>query len=853
MDKQRYEITGMTCSACSAAVERAVKKLPGVAGVEVNLLQQRMAVSYDVTALSPADIIHAVENAGYGARLLGGTAKAAAAPDADSGAAKETRTMRARLVVSICCLLPLMTLTMGPMLFPSERMLPGPTGNTMVLSLVQLFLTLPIVIANANYFRTGLHALWRKNPNMDSLIAIGSGAALVSSIWTLFQIAFIMDRGGMHEHTMHLYHNLYFESAATILALITLGKYFEARSKGRTTDAIQQLLALQPDEAQVERDGVQMTLRIENVRVGDRAWVKPGARIPVDGTVLSGQSAVDESALTGESLPVEKAPGDRVSAGTINKNGALTVECTKLSTDTALQQIVRLVEDAGASKAPIGRLADKVAGVFVPVVMGVALLASACWLIAGEDISFALSIGVSVLVISCPCALGLATPVAIMVGTGRAAQMGILFKSAESLERAHSVDAIIMDKTGTITSGKPGVTDIVTLGGLSERSLLALAASVEKPSEHPLAEAVVHRAASDGLVLLPAHDFVAVPGRGVQATIEGKPIVAGNRAMMDESGISVDALTGQADALSGDGKTCLYFAQDGAAIGLVAVADQIKQSSFGAISMMASSGLRTVMLTGDHARVANTVARLLGITEVVSDVLPQDKERQVRRLQDEGKTVMMVGDGINDAPALARADVGVAIGAGTDIAIESADVVLMRHDLHGVLDAIGISRRVIRTIKQNLFWAFIYNVIGIPLAAGAFYPALGWKLSPMIGAAAMSLSSLCVVMNALRLRRVKGNVKDDAPQQAPPSVATECCADGASEAAPLRTVTLNVTGMMCQNCVRHVSDALEKAHCTQVEIDLDAGTAKVRCPETVTDPQLITAIEAEGYPAEVAE
>ncbi len=752
MKTQKFLVTGMTCSACSSHVQKAVSALPGVSKAEVNLLANNMTVTFDETLLDAAAICHAVEEEGYGASPMGEKLQPAEVQDELS---KESNAVRVRLIVSFVFWIPLMAIAMGPMIgLPTPPFLMNP----MVMGLVQLLLCLPVLIANAKYFRVGFKMLWKRHPNMDSLIAVGSGAAFVFGGWVLFKIALAMGVPDM-ELAMHHAMHLWFESAATILTLITLGKYFEARSKGKTGDAIKKLLDLQPKTALVERNGVSGELPIEDVLVGDTVLVKPGARVPVDGTITAGSSALDESALTGESLPVDKGPGDKVSAGTINKHGFLTLRCDKASGDSALQQIVQLVEEAGASKAPIGRLADRIAGVFVPVVIGIALVAALAWLIAGKDLSFALSVSISVLVISCPCALGLATPVAIMVGTGRAASLGILFKNAEALERAHDVDTIVMDKTGTITSGKPGVTDIAPAPGATEAELLALAAAVEKPSEHPLAQAIVAKAGQDGVVPQAVESFEAVPGRGVLATIHGEAVVAGNLQMMKEHGVDASALAQQANQLSDAGKTSLFFARGGRLVGLIAVADQVKESSIRAITQLdhGPRGFfpRPVMLTGDNARVAQAVARQLGITDAISDVLPQDKEKHVRQLMDEGRKVMMVGDGINDAPALVRADVGVAIGAGTDIAIESADVVLMRDDLNDALLAMRLSGSVLRNIKQNLFWAFFYNVVGIPLAAGVFYPFFGWLLNPMIGALAMSLSSIFVVGNALRLRGYK--------------------------------------------------------------------------------------------------
>lgn len=821
--KQKYDVRGMSCAACSQAVERAVNKLDGVKSAEVSLMTNSMQVVYDEAKLDASEIMAAVSAAGYAADVAGEKAgRQDAAPD------DEQRSVKWRLIVSFCCLAPLMVLSMGPML---GMPLPYALQNPMVMALSQLLLCLPVAIANSKYFRNGFKALWHRSPNMDSLIAVGSGAALVYGVWTMFNIALAMGEGA-HEMAMHHAMELYFESAATILTLITLGKYFEARSKGKTQDAIRKLLDLAPKTAIVERDGQQTVLPIEQVVISDVVIIKPGASVPVDGVVLSGAGAVDESALTGESMPVDKQPGDRVSQGTINKQGALRVRVDRATEDTVLSQIVRLVEEAGASKAPIGRLADKISGVFVPVVIAIALLATAVWLITGQGVPFALSIGISVLVISCPCALGLATPVAIMVGTGRAASLGMLFKSAEALETAHAIRAVVLDKTGTITEGRPAVTEVIPADGLDARALLELAVSLEKPSEHPLAQAVLSRAGAEGAEARPIEDFEAVPGRGVSARLDGALCCAGNRQMMNERGIDLGALGAEAERLMAAGNTCLFFARDGHAVGLIAVADTIKPDSARAISEFKRMGIRPVMLTGDNKLAAAAVAGQLGIDEYVAEVLPQDKEREVRRLQDEGLKVAMVGDGINDAPALARADLGMAIGAGTDIAIESAGVVLMKNSLMDAVDALRLGRAVIRNIKQNLFWAFFYNTIGIPLAAGVFYTALGWKLNPMIGAAAMSLSSVCVVTNALRLRGFKGSEREPSSND-----------DEGDEY--IRTI--QIEGMTCQNCVRHVQEALEGIPGVHAEVILAEGIAKVRAPEGVTDDQLKRAVEDADY------
>lgn len=748
--EQKYDITGMTCSACSAAVEKAVKKVEGVETVTVNLLTNSMSVAYNPDVTGEAAIVGAVDNAGYGAALHG--AKPAAAAARENPMEAELRSMRFRLIVSFAFMIPLMYLAMGHMMgWPLPGFFHG-AENAVIFSFTQFMLTLPIVFVNRKYYQVGFKTLFRGSPNMDSLIAIGSTAALAYGIFAIYRIGWGLGHGDMAV-VEHYSMDLYFESAAMILALITLGKYLEARSKGKTSEAITKLVDLAPKTAVVERDGVESAIPVEEVVLGDIIVVRPGQSIPVDGVITEGSSAVDQSALTGESIPVEKGVGDTVAAATINKTGFFRFRATKVGEDTALAQIIRLVEEAGSSKAPIAKLADRVSGVFVPIVIGIALVATAVWLMLGAGPEFAISIGIAVLVISCPCALGLATPVAIMVATGKGAQNGILIKSAEALETAHSIGAVVLDKTGTITEGKPSVTDFAS--DLEERELFQLAASVEKPSEHPLAEAIVTRGEDLGVDTAPVEEFEAVSGRGIIARIAGETVLAGNLQLLEEQAVDPGRFRNAAETWAEEGKTALYFARGGRAVGVIAVADTVKPTSKQAIEEFKAMGIDVVMLTGDNARTAEAIRRQLDIDTVVAEVLPQDKESHVRAIQETGKKVAMVGDGINDAPALARADVGIAIGAGTDVAIESADIVLMKSDLLDAVTAVQLSKATIRNIKQNLFWAFCYNVIGIPLAAGVFYGLLGWKLSPMFGAAAMSLSSVCVVTNALRLRFFK--------------------------------------------------------------------------------------------------
>ena len=766
LKKETYDVTGMSCAACSSRVEKAVARQSGVQQVSVNLLKNSMVVEYDESVLSSAQIVAAVEQAGYGASPH--EKPGAAVPAAQSGkqgglsAAQEAyRGMKRRLALSLVFTVPLFYLSMGHMM---GWLLPGcflGMENALVFAFTQFLLLIPIVFINRQYYIGGCKALIQRAPNMDSLIALGSGAAILYGIFAIYKIG--IGFGRMDMDTVHTYMmELYFESAGTILTLITMGKTMEARAKGKTSEAITKLMDLAPKTATVERDGTEFVIPAAEVQPGDVLIVKAGESVPVDGVVLEGASTVDESALTGESIPVEKQAGDTVIGATINKSGYFKMRATKVGDDTALSQIVRLVDEATSSKAPIAKLADKVSGVFVPVVITIAVIATCAWLLTGHSVEFSLSVGISVLVISCPCALGLATPTAIMVGTGRGAVNGILIKSAEALETTHSVNTVVLDKTGTITQGKPVVTDVVD-GGIGRDKLLSVAASLEKLSEHPLSEAIVAEAEKESLTFLSVDKFEQIPGQGIRGEVEGQLCLAGNRRMMEANHIEGSALLAQGEALAEDGKTPLYFALNGKLIGLIAVADIVKPTSAQAIAELSNMGIEVVMLTGDNAKTAEAIRRQVGVDRVVAEVLPQDKEREIRRLQESGKKVAMVGDGINDAPALARADVGIAIGAGTDVAIESADIVLMRSDLLDVSTAVQLSRAVIRNIKQNLFWAFFYNAIGIPIAAGVFYPAFHLKMNPMLGALAMSFSSVFVVSNALRLRWFKA--RHAAPQE----------------------------------------------------------------------------------------
>lgn len=755
MKKEKYTVTGMTCAACSAAVERAVGKVEGVSSVTVNLLSNSMVVEYDENLLEPSQIVTAVSDAGYLAAPASAAGEKTQARAA-GGIEDEIAQLKTRVVISLVFMVLLMYVAMGPMVgLPLPSFLLG-LENAATMALVQLLLTLPVLYVNRAYFQMGLKTLCRRSPNMDSLIAIGSGAAVAYGIFALFRISYGLGHGEWAVVARYS-HDLYFESATMILTLITLGKFLEARSKGRTSDAIARLMDLAPKTATVIRGGAEVEVPVADLVVGDIIVIRPGQSIPVDGIIVEGSSAIDESAITGESIPVAKTVGDQVISATLNKAGSFKFQATRIGDDTTLAQIIRLVEEAGASKAPIAKLADKISAVFVPVVIAIALVSFVIWLLLGYPFEFALTTAVAVLVISCPCALGLATPVAIMVGTGQGALHGILIKSAEALETAHSVDTVVLDKTGTITAGTPQVTDVIPAPGLTPEELLQIGASLEKPSEHPLAEAIVAEANRAGLELAPVEEFLAVPGRGIQARLGGQTYLAGNLAFMQEQGVNLGEFEAKADELAEQGKTPMYFADTRRILGLIAAADLVKPSSPGAIAELQQLGVDVVMLTGDNRRTAEAIRKELGLRLVRAEVLPEDKEREIHSLQKQGKKVAMVGDGVNDAPALARADVGIAIGAGTDVALESADIVLVKNDLRDVVTAIKLSKATLRNIKQNLFWAFFYNSLGIPLAAGLFYPLFGWRLSPMYAAAAMSLSSIFVVTNALRLRKFKPN------------------------------------------------------------------------------------------------
>ncbi len=855
--KEKYNVTGMTCSACSSRVDKCVRKLEGVKEVNVNLLTNSMNVIYDETRLQSSAIISAVVAAGYGASLdqpsAPGAASAPKAPKTDV-LAEQMKSMKHRLIISFAFLIPLMYVSMGSMMgLPLPGFLVG-IENAVSFALTQFLLCLPVVYVNRKYYQVGFKTLIHGAPNMDTLIAIGSCASLIYGVFAIYRMGYGL--GVQDLELVHRYHmDLYFESAAMILALITLGKTLEARSKGKTGEALAKLMDLAPETALVERDGVEVEVPSSQVVAGDIVIVKPGSRVPVDGFILEGSSSLDESAITGESIPVEKTVGDTVVSATINKTGYFKFKATRVGDDTTLSQIIQLVEEASSSKAPIAKIADKIAGIFVPVVMTIAVIAAIVWLLLGYSFEFAMSIGISVLVISCPCALGLATPVAIMVGTGKGAENGILIKSGEALETAHNIDTVVMDKTGTITQGRPQVTDIISY--LPQEEILKIAGALEKQSEHPLAEAILKQA--EGLDLPTVTDFEAISGRGVTGTINAVRYYAGNQALMEEHQIDISAAEADLSRLADEGKTPLLFAAEKQYLGIIAVSDVVKPTSREAIRRFKEMGINVVMLTGDNKRTAEAIRRQLDIPSVIAEVLPQDKEREIARLQAEGHRTAMIGDGINDAPALARADVGIAIGAGTDVAMESADIVLMKSDLMDAVAAVQLSKAVIRNIKQNLFWAFFYNTIGIPLAAGVLFIPFALKLSPMIGAAAMSLSSVCVVSNALRLKFFK-------PHKASGSSAVSSAAadlhavnviqlEAPEPLTHTQTIThqeetkmkIIIEGMMCNHCTNFVKKTLNAIEGVSAEVSLEDKAAYVTLTQDVSKETLTAAIVDAGY------
>lgn len=850
--QEKFDISGMTCSACSARVEKNVSKLAGIEQVSVNLLANQMQVTYDEGQLGQDDIVAAVEQAGYGARIHGSQGQEKV--QHQQQLTNDTDQMKRRLWLSVAFLIPLMYISMGHMLnWPLPHVFHG-QANAMTFAFTQFLFTLPIIYLNRKYFQVGFKALLNRSPNMDSLIAVGSSAALLYGIFAIYRIG----HGLGHQDFALVDHyrmELYFESAAMILTLITIGKYLETKSKGKTSEALSKLMDLAPKTALVLRNGQEQEILAEEVVIGDIFLVKPGQAIPVDGVVLEGESYLDEAALTGESIPVAKAAGDRVLSASINKNGHLQCRATKVGNDTTLAQIIQLVEDASASKAPIAKLADKISGIFVPVVMTIALLSAVAWYFLGNSFEFALSIGISVLVISCPCALGLATPVAIMVGTGKGAENGILIKSAEALETIHHIDTVVLDKTGTITLGQPQVTDIITCGALNQRTFLQLAASLEKQSEHPLAEAIVRAAQEQQLTLQPLQSFSALVGQGLSARLQDKNYYAGNQRLMNEQNVDLNSTLKQAEELAAQGKTPLFFACEQQLLGIIAVADPIKPSSTEAITQLQKLGLDVIMLTGDNTHTAAAIGKQAGLNRIIAQVLPQDKANHILQLQQQGKKVLMVGDGINDAPALVSADVGMAIGAGTDIALEAADIILVRNDLLDAVDAIRLGKAVIRNIKENLFWAFFYNSIGIPVAAGLLYPWFQITLSPMLAAAAMSLSSVCVVTNALRLKRFQPTAKleqnsallpaEVLPLEVPPVPTEQIMEKGAVH--PMETKTMTIEGMTCGHCSARVEKALNALDGVEAHVDLEAKTATIQLSQPVSDDVLTKAVTDADY------
>ena len=859
--KERFDVTGMTCSACSSHVEKSVGKLTGVENVSVNLLTNSMQVEFDENKLDTAGIIKAVEDAGYGAAVKDEHAKSGTKTSGQSDSQENSglsaveqnvKNMKKRLIVSLIFWIPLMYVSMGHMIYQwlnipmppfTMNFLHG-NENAITYAFTQFLLLLPILIANHKYFKNGFKTLWHRSPNMDSLIAIGAGAAILYGIFAIYRIGYAMGHGDMA--VVHQYaHDLYFESAGTILTLITIGKYLETKSKGKTSEAITKLLNLAPKTVTVVRDGVEQVVDAADVGKGEIFLVKPGESVAVDGIVLEGKSSFDESAITGESIPVPKQEGDTIVSASINKSGLIRAKATKVGEDTTIAQIIRLVEEASSSKAPIAKMADKIAGVFVPAVITIALITGVIWLISGATFEFAMSTAIAVLVISCPCALGLATPVAIMVGTGKGAENGILIKSGDALETAHQIDTVVLDKTGTITQGKPVVTDIICAAGKNadKTQLLQIAGSLEKGSEHPLAEAIVNYCVTNNISLEKVTDFNALFGKGIEGTVSGTHYYAGNEKMMEEKGISLSTeQKNQIQALAKQGRTPLLFADEKQFLGIVAVADVVKPTSKEAVQKFRDYGIHVIMLTGDNEVTAQAIKEQVGIDEVIAGVLPTQKEKKISALKQAGHKVAMIGDGVNDAPALASADVGIAIGAGTDVAIESADIVLMKNDLLDAVGAVKLSKAVIRNIKENLFWAFFYNSIGIPLAAGVLYPLFQIKLNPMFGAAAMSLSSVCVVSNALRLRWVK--LHDAKKTQSEPyqDVAASTIADinqhneldnnikstNNDKGESTMTTTISIEGMMCAHCQAHVEKALkEVAGVTEVTVSLENKNAVV--------------------------
>ena len=851
MKTGKFKITGMTCAACQANVTKAALKLDGTINADVNLLSEQMTVSFDETKLTEQDFINAVTDIGYGATLYGENGKKSTLKsewaDRKKNEEEKESNMKKRLLSSVVFLVILMYIAMGHMLhLPLPSVLKG-TENALVNAITQMLLTVPVLIINRKFFISGFKGLIKRAANMDTLVALGSASSFLYGVFAVMMMAYAAPRGDL-DVLKHYSHELYFESSAMILTLVTVGKYLETRSKGKTSDALGKLVELSPKTACVLRNGKEITVEAEDVKIGEELIIRPGERIAVDGIVTDGMGYVDQSAVTGESLPVEKTAGDEVISATLNKNGTFRMTASKVGENTTLSQIIRLVDEAGSSKAPIARLADKVSGIFVPVVMAIALVTFIIWLITGAEFESALSFGVTVLVISCPCALGLATPVAIMAGTGKAAENGILVKSAAALETLGSVDKIVLDKTGTVTSGQMSVSDIiVTDKTLSETDFLKFAAALERGSEHPLAAAVRNKAEELKLTLPEVSDFTAYQGKGVSGTIDNRKYISGNLRFLKENNVDFSDIKNKLTELSSQGKTPLIFVRDNEIIGIIAVSDTIREDSKKAISTFKALGKKTVMLTGDNKSAAEFIAKQAGIDEVIAELLPADKEKNIRLLQEKGEKIAFVGDGINDAPALTRADVGIAIGAGTDIAIESADIVLIKNSLLDAAKAVELSKAVMRNIKMNLFWAFFYNVLGIPLAAGALYPLLSLRLSPMIGSAAMSVSSLCVVTNALRLRFFKSKyIKENK------KIGSENTPQAEEKGKDIMEKVIKVEGMMCPRCEAHVVKALTAIDGVENAVaNHEQNIATVTLSKDVADEVLIKAITDEGYEASI--
>ena len=870
--KDKFSITGMSCAACQSRVEKAVNGLDGVSVASVNLLTNSMVADYDENVLSCDDIIKAVEKAGYGAKVVSDNG---AGNDSANKAGNKTKAngetdaneeiyadFKRRLIVSFAFLIPLMYVSMGHMVgLPLPGFLSG-HSNAVSFAFTQFLLCIPVLYVNRIYFKRGFKALFHLNPNMDSLIAVGSSAALIYGIFAIYRMSYALGSGDM-EVVMRYHHDLYFESSVMILSLITVGKFLEAKSKGKTSEALRKLIDMAPKKAIIEVNGEQKEVSVDEVKVSDIVIVKPGSNISVDGIIIEGNTSVDEAAITGESIPVEKVAGDEVIAATINKTGFVKVKASRVGADTTFSKIIKLVDEASASKAPIAKIADKISGIFVPVVMAIAVVTFVIWLISCATFEFALSCAICVLVISCPCALGLATPVAIMVGTGKGAENGILIKSGEALEVAHSIDTVVFDKTGTITIGKPVVTDISAIG-MGEDELLDIAYAIEEKSEHPLANAIVEYS-KEHMGKCKLERFNAISGKGVEAFAGNSRFIAGNEKFINENGIKLtENEKNTIDNLANEGKTPLLFARDSKLIGIIAVADVIKESSPLAIRKLKSMGIKVIMLTGDNKVTANGIGKSLELDDIIAEVLPQDKESVISELKKTGRKIAMVGDGINDAPALVSADVGIAISNGTDVAIESADIILMKNDLLDVVTVIRLSKSVIRNIKENLFWAFFYNVLGIPLAAGVYYNAFGWKLNPMFGAAAMSLSSVFVVTNALRLRFFKKD-RNEPESDSKNAIGVEVIKtsenndkDNINNISNKKTtvekekenmIVLKVEGMMCKNCVAHVEKALNSLNGVSAKADLESKLVTVDNPENVSVDAMIAAVKEAGYDA----